>query len=145
MYITSFYQSSHDLFGTGRKWTEEYNTPEMRAKHSQFYTLMENARLANHTTFFKFTRLYPEQFEYVVQKVGHLISHRDTNYRDAITVGKCIVGSMFLQVATRIDLAFCLLVSQVKEFPSPCGFWLQVNHVSRFPLLFEWGSRQCTA
>lgn len=73
----------------GRKWTRLYNTEEQREQHSFYNTLLLEAAMADHYTFFNATRMSSTTFEVLSQKLGAIewLKRSDTKMRKCIPLG----------------------------------------------------------
>ena len=74
----------------GRKWTRLHNTEENREKHSFYNTILRDAALADHYTFFSMLRMTFTTFEELHNRLGKVESlvKRNTRLRKAIPLGK---------------------------------------------------------
>ena len=88
----------------GRMWTRPYNTENNRLEHSWYHTLMQEAAIADHYTFFNFTRLTPMLFNELELLLGNAgYGKKDTNMRRCISLGKALC---LLQRIINICIAF---------------------------------------
>ena len=94
-------------------WVRDWLSHGERQAHSHYYSLMDNLRVNDPSSFRNFTRLEPALFDEVLGRIGPRITRQDTRYRDSLAPGlKLAVTLRHLATGNSyVDLAYSFRVS----------------------------------
>ena len=59
-----------------------------RRQRGEYHTLIQEMRLSDHDSFYKYFRIIPSRFDHLLSLVGPAITRQETNFRSPISAGE---------------------------------------------------------
>ena len=72
--------------GRKRTWVRKINLK--REKKGEYHALIQEMRLSDHDSFYKYFRMMPSRFDHLLSLVGPAITHQKTNFRSPVPPGE---------------------------------------------------------
>ena len=126
-------------------WVRPMLHPKLRVERSQYNTLIEELSIHDRARFNNYTRLSPEMFDEVLERLTPRLQRQDTNFRSTIPPGlKLVVFLIYLatgasytelgnnfQVGKKTVQKFLsdvatAIVEEVVNCPTTHGCWLEI-------------------
>ena len=121
-----------------RFWVRSWRTEEQRNRFGEFQQLLSHLQLRDRAAFMNFTRLTPELFQEMLQRIEPSITRQTTNYRRPLPPGlKLAVTLRFLATgANYISLSYdfrCGVATISKFLPEVCSAIIDAYKGDAFP------------
>ena len=69
-----------------RCWIKKIN--RSRLLKGEYHSLIQEMRLSDHESFYKYFRMTPQRFDHLLSLVGPLISHQETKFRAPVSANE---------------------------------------------------------
>ena len=104
--------------------------PIFRRRHQQgeYHNLVQEMRLQDTESFFKYFRMVPHQFDRLLQMVGPSITYQDTKWRKSVSAGErlaitlrslCIYHAVYM-----IYMVYIILILLISfDVSQVLGYW----------------------